>query len=91
MWIKQTLLLLTVLSLHTGFSFTLGILAARFRERPSTWAGSVAFLFLVYLPSCLVVIGMADIASPLRMAILCIGLISATIPWLERVRAQKPS
>lgn len=90
MLLNQTLLLLSALSLHSGFGFFLGSLWRRSRQKDHVlqWAAlSLVFFFLVYLPSCLVVLGLNELHSALRFLTLMLGWITIALPFLRSGRA----
>ena len=83
MWLNQTLLILTALSLHTGFGLSLGFLWKRARQDDHglQWTLlTAAFLTFVFIPSCLVIMGLDDLQRALRVFSLFLGLLAALLP-----------
>ena len=90
MLIHRALLFLTALSLHAGFSLILGIFGIRTLQegRSARWTFiTSAFAILIYLPSLLVILGLNEFTYFLRGLILCVGIIAALAPFLDRSSA----
>ena len=84
MSLNQILLTLSVLSLHTGFGLALGILWRRSRHHDQglLWTLlTAAFLTFVFIPSCLVILGLDELHGLFRIFSLFLGLIAALLPF----------
>ncbi len=82
MWLSQTLLILSALSLHIGFGLIFGYLWKRTREGGSELLGTVltaAFLALVFLPSCLVILGFHELHPIIRLAMILMGFLAPAL------------
>lgn len=83
MLIDQALLFFTVLSLHTGFGLALGLLGNNLRHRTVVLRriGIVTgFILLIYLPSCLVILGLKELSSGMRFLAIVISVIAVVVP-----------
>ena len=87
MLIDQTLLFFTVLSLHTGFGLALGLLGNNLRHRSVILRRigfMTGFILLIYLPSCLVILGLNELSSGLRFLAIAISVIAVVIPLTSK-------
>lgn len=83
MWIHQALLFFTALSLHSGFGLALGILikwAMNTRKAVLPLLLSAGFFVLVYLPSCLAISGLHELAVIVRSLIILFSSIAIIFP-----------
>jgi hypothetical protein len=83
MWLNQTLLLLSVLSLHTGFGLILGFLLrqSRLSGHPLKWGlAAIAFFSLINFPSSLVILGLDELNVASRSLAWMFGFIAALMP-----------
>ena len=86
MELNQTLLRLSALSLHTGFGFVFGLLWKRWRQndrQPHRIIPFLAFFCFVYLPSCLVVLGLDERYGAFGMFTLTLGCAATFIPLFK--------
>jgi len=89
MELNHTLLRLSSLSLHTGFGFVLGLLWKRWRQNAEQPRGIVpffAFLCLVYLPSCLVILGLDERNGAFSIFTLMLGFVATFVPLFKGKR-----
>ena len=83
MLIDQALLFFTALSLHTGFGIALGLLGNSLRHTTVILRriGYIAgFILLIYLPSCLVILGLQELSSGMRIIMIVISIVAVVIP-----------
>jgi hypothetical protein len=87
MLIDQALLFFTALSLHTGFGIALGLLGNSLRHSTAILRriGYVAgFVLLIYLPSCLVILGLRELSSGMRIITIVTSIIAVVIPLTSK-------
>ena len=87
MLIDHAFLFFSVLSLHTGFGLALGLLGNNLRYRSVILSGIgflTGFLILVYLPSCLVILGLKQLSSSMRFVVIVISMIAVAIPLTSK-------
>lgn len=87
MWLNQTLLILSALSLHIGFGLIFGYLWKRTRAVGKDIYGTIftaAFLAFIFLPSCLVILGFSELHGLVRLIMILMGFLASILVVLPR-------
>lgn len=83
MSLNQILLALSALSLHIGFGLTLGFLWRRSRhpDQELRWPLlTAAFFTFVFIPSCMVILGLGELQRSFRVFSLLLGSLAPLLP-----------